>query len=92
MPWLSHPRCDRALALRLFWDLDDSARGFHADEKPGPRLVVCTLRRADEAERVYDYCRTLVDGLREDQFPFGRNTFDTAYLNLTERQRNLRAE
>ncbi|MGW4480941.1 DUF4274 domain-containing protein [Rhodococcus triatomae] len=89
-----HLRCDRALALRLFWELDDSAREFHDEQTPlGSTFAPYD---AEEARRVDDYCRTLVDGLREERFPTGRNTFDTGFFHLddpalTERQRKLRA-
>lgn len=95
---VSHPRCDRALALRMFWELDDAAQLHHSDEASG-------IRDAYSSEAKYDpdgfhtlltYCTTLVKRLREASFPIGQNRFDTGYFNLedptlTVRQRAIRA-
>lgn len=95
---VTHPRCDRGLALRLYWELDDSARIHHSDEENA-------LRELYSAEAEYDpegfellgkYCTALVGGLRAGTFPLGRNSFDTGFFGLddpalTERQRKIRA-
>lgn len=95
---VEHPRCDRALALRLFWDIGDIAQHYYGDED-----AVVPEAFADDAERnpeefhtLMAYCTTLVTGIREQRFPLGRNRFDTGYFNLedptlTDRQRKIRA-
>ncbi len=95
---VSHPRCDRALALRMFWELDEAAQLHYSDEETSIREM-----HASDAEHDPDgfrillaYCTSLVAGLRDQSFPSGRNRFDTGYFNLddptlTERQRAIRA-
>ncbi|WP_051172574.1 DUF4274 domain-containing protein [Microbacterium indicum] len=95
---VSHPRCDRALALRMFWELDDTAQLHLDDEDTAIREVY-----AGEAERdpegfrtILAYCTTLVGRLRDRAFPVGANRFDTGFFGLddpalTDRQHTLRA-
>jgi hypothetical protein len=89
-----HPRCDRALALRMCWALDDTAQIHHPDEDGALHEDDTTERECDPAdfERMVPYCATLVNGLRDECFPVGRNSFDTGFFgidgpSLTERQR-----
>ena len=93
-----HPRCDRALALRLFWELDDAARTHLADEEnalsEGYRAEA--KYEPEEFERIVAYATTLVDRLRRGDYPDGRNEYDTGFMELalpgqSERQRRLRA-
>lgn len=93
-----HPRCDRGLALRLFWELDDAARTHVHDEENGLRSCysVELRHRPDEFARIVAYCTALVDGLRAGTFPVGRNSFDTGFFDaddpsLTDRQKRLRS-
>ncbi|HET8994794.1 MAG TPA: DUF4274 domain-containing protein [Rhodococcus sp. (in: high G+C Gram-positive bacteria)] len=95
---IEHPRCDRALALRMFWELDDTGELHHSDEDAAIRELYASdaERDPDGFRTLLAYCTTLVDRLREQSFPNGRNRFDTGYLNLddptlTERQRAIRA-
>lgn len=95
---VSHPRCDRALALRMFWELDEAAQLHCDDEETAIREMYASDAEHDpEGFRVLlDYCTTLVTGLREQRFPRGQNRFDTGCFNLddptlTDRQRTLRA-
>lgn len=95
---VSHPRCDRALALRMFWELDDTAQIHYDDEETAIRDLYATKveRDPDSFRTLLAYCTTLVDRLREQRFPTGANRFDTGYFNLddpalTERQRMIRA-
>jgi|GEM_PF-6206626 len=92
-----HPRCDRGLALRLYWELDDAARVHQSDENAGLRDGYSTTATYEPAdfERLVDYCTLLVRGLRDESFPIGRNSFDTGFFrfdepSLTDRQRRLR--
>ncbi|MGN5240191.1 DUF4274 domain-containing protein [Rhodococcus sp. SJ-3] len=92
---IRHPRCDRALALRLFWDLDDAAREYLVGGTTDFGASYAPYD-AEEAARVEEYCRILTEGLRHGRFPPGRNSFDTGFFGtddptLTERQRKLRA-
>lgn len=93
-----HPRCDRALALRMFWALDDAARLHHSDERNALRDAYATeaAYEPDDFAALVAYCATLVDGIRAGTFPIGANSFDTGYHglddpHLTPRQRTLRA-
>lgn len=95
---VSHPRCDRALALRMFWELDDAAQLHHGDEDAAIREIYASDAEFDPDgfRALLAYCNTLVERLREQSFPSGRNRFDTGYFNLddptlTERQRAIRA-
>lgn len=95
---VEHPRCDRALALRLFWELDDTAQIHHSDEDSAINELYDgdAERDPDGFSVLVAYCAALVTGLREQRFPIGRNRFDTGYFNLddptlTERQRAIRA-
>lgn len=95
---VSHPRCDRALALRMFWELDDTAQLHHGDEAAAIREEYAdgADRDPDAFRTLLAYCSTLVAGLRDQTFPHGRNRFDTGFFalddpTLTERQRALRA-
>lgn len=94
----SHPRCDRALALRLFWELDATARTHYEDEETAIRELYASdaERDPDSFRTLLAYCTTLVDRLRQQSFPTGANRFDTGYFNLdnptlTERHRTIRA-
>ncbi|GAB3161369.1 DUF4274 domain-containing protein [Myceligenerans halotolerans] len=94
-----HPRCDRALALRLFWELDDTARIHLSDEADALRESFSTemTHEPEEFERVVTYATTLVDRLRRGDFPDGRNEYDTGFMTVddpagqTEGQRKIRA-
>jgi hypothetical protein len=94
---VEHPRCDRALALRLFWDLDDAAQIHLEDEDNGLREAyssVAEYEPEDFADLVV-YCTILVQRIREGSYPIGTNTFDTGMFDLdnpvlTDRQRKLR--
>lgn len=93
-----HPRCDRALALRMFWELDDAAQLHHGDGEAAIRDLYASDAESDPDgfQALLAYCTTLVARLREGSFPPGTNRFDTGYLNLddpslTDRQRKMRA-
>ncbi|WP_197517291.1 DUF4274 domain-containing protein [Microbacterium karelineae] len=93
-----HPRCDRALALRLFWDLDDTARIHLSDEAGALHESFSTeaTREPEEFERIVAYATTLVDRLRAGSYPDGANEYDTGFMELdapgqTEQQRRIRA-
>ncbi|MET7640727.1 DUF4274 domain-containing protein [Streptomyces sp. NPDC005438] len=93
-----HPRCDRALALRMFWELDDTARLHLSDEAGALREAYSVEARhqPEEFAVLVAYCTTLVEGLRHGTFPVARNSFDTGYHalddpGLSDRQRTLRA-
>lgn len=95
---VSHPRCDRALALRMFWELDEAAQLHHDDEETAIRNIyeIDAQGDPDGFRTLLAYCTTLVDRLQEQSFPIGANRFDTGYFNLddptlTERQRTIRA-
>ncbi len=95
---VSHPLCDRALALRMFWDLDDTARVHYDDEESGIRDEYASDAEHDPDgfRTLLAYCTILVERLRAQGFPNGANRFDTGYCNLdnptlTERQRTIRA-
>lgn len=95
---VTHPRCDRALALRLYWELDDSAQLHHSNENAALREAYSAEaeHHPEEFDRLVRYCSALVRGLREQTFPIGLNTFDTGFFALddpalTDRQRTLRA-
>lgn len=95
---VQHPRCDRALALRLFWELDDAARIHLSDEEHALREHYSTeaTYAPEEFERIVAYATTLVGRLRRGDFPDGANEFDTGYTDiappdLTDGQRKLRA-
>lgn len=92
-----HPRCDRGLALRLFWDVDDGvgqafARGGEAELTS----EFSTTARYDAAGFgvLVSYAEALVSGLRAGHFTVGHNAFDTGFFgddpSLTDRQRTLR--
>ncbi|WP_306367831.1 DUF4274 domain-containing protein [Nocardiopsis sp. CC223A] len=96
---VTHPRCDRALALRLFWELDDTARIHHSDEANALRENHTAEARyqPEDFDRMVRYCSTLVSGLWEGTFPIGANSFDTGFFGLddpalTDRQRALRTD
>ncbi|MGO1851379.1 DUF4274 domain-containing protein [Microbacterium sp.] len=92
-----HAHCDRALALRLFWELDDAARIHLSDEENA-------LREQYSAEAAYEpkkfehivaYATILTTRLRRGDYPDGANEYDTGYMAIdlpdqTERQRKLR--
>ncbi|WP_231910999.1 DUF4274 domain-containing protein [Corynebacterium suranareeae] len=91
-----HPKCDRALALRLFWDIDDTAQIHYSDEESAIAELYASTEENDPVEfgRIMDYCTTLVEGLRKQTYPRGANRFDTGFFNLddealTERQRKI---
>ncbi|QYR16825.1 DUF4274 domain-containing protein [Corynebacterium glutamicum] len=93
-----HPKCDRALALRLFWDIDETAQIHHSDEESAIAELYASTAENDPAEfdRIMGYCTTLVEGLRKQTYPRGANRFDTGFFNLedpslTDRQRKIRA-
>lgn len=93
-----HPRCDRALALRLFWELDDTARIHLSDEDNalGEHYGPTKRYQPEEFERLVAYATTLVDGIRRGAYPEGANTFDTGFMEsnapeLSESKRKLRA-
>lgn len=93
-----HPRCDRGLALRLYWELDDAAQIHHSDEQHALRETYDVEARyqPDDFAALVAYCTTLVQGLRDETFPIGRNSFDTGFFGLedpelTERQRSRKA-
>lgn len=92
-----HPRCDRGLALRMYWELDDAARIHHGDDRDGLREAYSTMATYEPSEfdRLVEYCTVLVRGLRDESFPVGRNSFDTGFFgfddpSLTDRRRRLR--
>ena len=94
---VTHPRCDRALALRLFWELDDSAQIHHSDETCAlqENYTVEARYQPEEFDRMVRYCSALVSGLQEGTFPLGANSFDTGFFGfdapaLTDRRRTLR--
>lgn len=94
---VQHPNCDRALALRLFWEVDDAARIHHSDEQNGlvEQYSAEAEYQPEEFERIRSYAERLVNGLRDDVFPEGRNSFDTGFMSaphlvLTEQQLKLR--
>lgn len=94
---VQHAHCDRALALRLFWELDDAARIHLSDEENA-------LREEYSAEAAYSpenfkhivaYATILTGRLRRGDYPDGANEYDTGYMSVdlpdqTERQRKLR--
>ncbi|MFL1379478.1 DUF4274 domain-containing protein [Nocardiopsis protaetiae] len=95
---VTHPRCDRALALRLFWELDDTAQIHRSDEENGLKENYAAEARYEPEDfgRMVRYCIAVVSGLREGSFPVGANSFDTGFFGfddpaLTDRQRTLRA-
>ncbi|MCK1797462.1 DUF4274 domain-containing protein [Streptomyces sp. XM4193] len=81
-----HPRCDRALALRMFWELDDAARIHHADEQHALREQYATeaAHSPQEFEHLLAYCTTLVERLRDGSFPLGANSCDTGFFGLDD--------
>ena len=92
-----HPSCDRALALRLFWELDDAAQIHLSDEQNALTEHYSTQAKyqPEEFERIRSYADRLVSGLRDEAFPDGRNEFDTGFMSaphlvLTEQQLKLR--
>lgn len=92
-----HPRCDRALALRLFWELDDTARLHLSDEETALSENFSDVAKYEPEEftRIVAYATTLVDRLRRSDYPEGQNQFDTGFMavdlpNQGERQRKLR--
>lgn len=92
-----HARCDRALALRLFWDLDDAARLHLADEENALRENYSAEAKYEPEEfaRIVAYATTLVDRLRRGDYPDGLNQFDTGYMPVdlpgqNAQQRRLR--
>jgi len=86
-----------ALALRLYWELDDAAQIHHSDEDHALRenYTVEATYQPRQFETLVAYCTALVDGLRAEAFPIGRNSYDTGFFGLddpalTDRQRTLR--
>lgn len=92
-----HPRCDRGLALWLFWEADEAAQHYYADPEELAEAYGSLARyEPEDYADLVAYCATLVDGLRSGAFPSGRNAFDTGFFGtddpgLTDRQRAIRA-
>lgn len=93
-----HPACDRGLALRLFWELDDTAQTFYVSsvEDFADMYGLTSPYPPDDPDIVIAYCEALTSGLRDGTFPSGANDFDTGFFGLddpalTEQQRKRRA-
>lgn len=92
-----HGRCDRALALRLFWELDDAARIHLSDEENALREQYSAeaAYEPEQFEHIVAYATILTSRLRRGDYPDGANEYDTGYMAIdlpdqTERQRKLR--
>lgn len=72
---IQHPACDRGLALRMFWELDDAGQTHYLDEDSGLReaYVAEAEHETEEFELLLAYSTALVDGLRNGKFQRGRN-------------------
>lgn len=55
-----HPRCDRALALRMFWELDDAAQLHHGDGEVAIRDLYASDAESDPDgfQALLAYCTT----------------------------------
>lgn len=94
---VQHAQCDRALALRLFWELDDAARIHLSDEENALRehYSAEAAYAPENFQHIVAYATTLTSRLRRGDYPDGANEYDTGYMSVdlpdqTERQRKLR--
>jgi len=71
-----HPKCDRALALHLFWEIDEIAQLYDSQGESGLREELDFLARSDPTgfAHALEYCKTLVAGLHNQTYPVGANS------------------
>ncbi|MDR1795194.1 MAG: DUF4274 domain-containing protein [Erysipelotrichaceae bacterium] len=94
---VSHPCFDRALALYLFWEIDEAPQHYYAGGEKGLREIYSYMLKyqPEEYPVLVKFCKTLVDGIRVGTYPISSHSYDTGFFgfdnpDLTESQTKLR--
>jgi len=94
---VTHPGCSRALALYIFWEIDEAPRHYYEGGEEGLREIYSYMLKyqPEEYPVLVKFCETLVDGIRAGSYPVGSNSYDTGFFDFdnpdfTESQKKLR--